>query len=150
MFTQAAIAPDPGDRAFDHPPARQHREGRHGGRLHIDRIPTPAARALDDLQGPAALFFHLCAEPLAAIRHVRPDVLQALAAIIGGRQEPWRHVRIPQVRGVDKGAQEETRRINEEMALAAIEFLGAIIAMRPPFSVVFTVWASMTAADGCG
>jgi hypothetical protein len=51
---------------------------------------------------------------------------------------------------VDKGAQEETRRINEEMALAAIELLGAIIAMRPPFSVVFTVWASMTAADGCG
>jgi hypothetical protein len=51
---------------------------------------------------------------------------------------------------VDEDTQEETRRVNEEMALAAVEFLGAIIAMRPPFSVVFTVWASMMAAEGCG
>jgi hypothetical protein len=51
---------------------------------------------------------------------------------------------------VDEDTPQETRRVNEEMALAAVEFLGAILPMRPPFSVVFTVWASMMAAEGCG
>jgi hypothetical protein len=49
---------------------------------------------------------------------------------------------------VDEDTQEETRRVNEEMARAAVELLRAIIAMRPPVSGVFTVWASMIAADG--
>jgi hypothetical protein len=51
---------------------------------------------------------------------------------------------------VDEDTHEETRRINEDMTLAPIELLRAVIAMRPPFSVVFTVWASMMAAEGCG
>ena len=49
---------------------------------------------------------------------------------------------------MDEDMQQETRRFHEEMACAAVEFFGAIIAVRPPFSVVFTVWASMIAADG--
>jgi hypothetical protein len=40
---------------------------------------------------------------------------------------------------VDRDTPQKTRRLNEEMALAAIAFLGTIMAMRPPFSVVFTV-----------
>jgi hypothetical protein len=51
---------------------------------------------------------------------------------------------------MDADAPEETRRLNEKMALAAVEFFGTIIARRPPLSVVFTVWAAMTAADGWG
>jgi hypothetical protein len=39
---------------------------------------------------------------------------------------------------MDEDAQQETRRVNEEMALAAVEFLRAVIAMDPPVSVVFT------------
>jgi hypothetical protein len=51
---------------------------------------------------------------------------------------------------VDEDTQEETRRLNEEMALAPIELLRTVIAMDPPFSVVLTVCASMMAAEGCG
>jgi hypothetical protein len=51
---------------------------------------------------------------------------------------------------MDEDTQQETRRVNEEMALAAVEFLRAVIAMDPPFSVVFTVCASIIAAEGCG
>jgi hypothetical protein len=51
---------------------------------------------------------------------------------------------------MDEDKQQETRRINEEMALAALEFFGAIISVDPPFAVVFTVCASMMAAEGCG
>jgi hypothetical protein len=51
---------------------------------------------------------------------------------------------------MDEDTQQETRRINEEMTFAAIEFLRAVITVDPPFSVVFTVCASIIAADGCG
>jgi hypothetical protein len=51
---------------------------------------------------------------------------------------------------MDEDTQQETRRIHEAMALAAVEFLRAIIAVGPPFSVVLTVCASMLAAEGCG
>ncbi len=51
---------------------------------------------------------------------------------------------------MDEDTQQETRRLNEEMALAPIELLRAVIPMRPPCAVVFTVCASMMAADGCG
>ena len=78
------------------------------------------------------------------------EVLQPLAGLVGGGQEPGGHVRIPQIGGVDEDTHEETRRVNEEMALAAVELLRAVIAVGPPFSVVFTVWASMIAAEGCG
>ena len=51
---------------------------------------------------------------------------------------------------MDEDTHEETRRLNEGMALAPIELLRAVIPMRPPLSVVFTVWASMMAAEGWG
>ena len=79
-----------------------------------------------------------------------PDVLQSLTGLIRGGQQPGSHVCIPQIGGVDEDTHEETRRVNEEMALAAVKFLRPIVAVGPPFSVVFTVCASMMAADGCG
>jgi hypothetical protein len=51
---------------------------------------------------------------------------------------------------MDEDTPQETRRLNEEMALATVECLGAIVAVAPPFAVVLTVWASMMAAEGCG
>jgi hypothetical protein len=49
---------------------------------------------------------------------------------------------------MDENTPQESRRLNEERALAAVEFFGPLIAMRPPFSVVFTVRASPPAAEG--
>jgi hypothetical protein len=51
---------------------------------------------------------------------------------------------------VHEDTPQATRRRNEEMALAAMAFFRAIIAVGPPVSVAFTVWASMTAAAGWG
>jgi hypothetical protein len=65
-------------------------------------------------------------------------------------QEPWRRGRLTQIGGMDDDTQEESRRLNEEMACAAVALLPPIVAVRPPFPVVFTVWASMMAADGWG
>jgi hypothetical protein len=58
--------------------------------------------------------------------------------------------RLPQIGGVDQDTQEETRRLDEAMACAAIEWLPPIVAVDPPCSVIFTVWAAMTAVEGWG
>lgn len=44
--------------------------------------------------------------------------------------------------------QEQTQRIRQKMALPAAQSLVAVIAMDPPFSVVFADWLSMIAALG--
>jgi hypothetical protein len=133
-----------------HPPVRQDGKGRHRRRLHTDGVPAPAPRPLHNLKDPTALLCHPGAELLAPIGHIGPDVLQPIEGRVCGGEQPGGHVSISQIGGVDEDTQEETRRINEEMTLAPIELLRAIIAMRPPFSVVFTVWASMMAAEGWG
>jgi hypothetical protein len=74
---------------------------------------------------------------------------QPIAGGVGRGQQPRGHVRLSQIGGVDEDTPEETRRLNAEMARAAVEFLGAVIAVAPPFSVVLTVWASMMAPEGC-
>ncbi len=150
LFAQPSIPSNPGDRAFHHPAARQHREGGHGRRFHADGVPAPAPGALHDFSVPAALLRYPGTELLPAIGHVRPEVLQPSEGRVGGGEQPRRHVRIPQVGGMDEDTQQETRCVNEEMALAAVEFFGAVVAARPPFSVVFTVCASIIAAEGWG
>jgi hypothetical protein len=87
LSAEAALTPDPGDRAFDHPPAR----------------------ALPDLQGPAARLCPPRAEPLPAVGRGRPDVLPPRAGLAGGCREPGGHVGIPQVRGMDEDTHRETR-----------------------------------------
>jgi hypothetical protein len=77
-------------------------------------------------------------------------VLQALESRVGCGEQPRRQVGIPQISGMDEDTPQETRRLNEAMTFAAIELLRAVITVDPPFSVVFTVCASIIAPDGCG
>jgi len=49
---------------------------------------------------------------------------------------------------VDDDAKQEAGGIDRDMALATLDFLGGIVAARPPFSVVLTLWVSMMAAVG--
>jgi hypothetical protein len=51
---------------------------------------------------------------------------------------------------MDEDTPQETGRLHEAMACAAVEFLRAVIAVGPPCSVVFTGCASMIAAEGGG
>lgn len=56
------------------------------------------------------------------------------------------------VGGMDERVHQEALRIDENMPLLALDLLSRIIAMRvmePPFSALFTLWLSMTAAVGC-
>jgi hypothetical protein len=57
-------------------------------------------------------------------------------------------VSILNISGVDDDTEQETRGIDPDMALAAFDLLGGIVAARPPFSVVLTLWVSMITAVG--
>jgi hypothetical protein len=52
---------------------------------------------------------------------------------------------------MDKSVQQQAKRVNEKVALLALDFLARIVAVRivnPPFSALFTLWLSMMAALG--
>jgi hypothetical protein len=51
---------------------------------------------------------------------------------------------------VDDHAQQQARGVDREVPLAALELLGRVVAARPPFSVVLTLWVSRMAAVGLG
>ena len=59
-------------------------------------------------------------------------------------------VRVLDVGGMDDHAQQQTRAVDRDVALAALDPLGGVPAARPPFSVVFTLWVSTIAAVGLG
>jgi hypothetical protein len=44
--------------------------------------------------------------------------------------------------------EQQSLRVDPNVALAPLDLLGGVIAARPPFSVVFTLWLSMMAAVG--
>jgi hypothetical protein len=44
-------------------------------------------------------------------------------------------------------AQQQARAVDRDVALAPLHLLGGVVAARPPFSVVRTLWASTIAAD---
>jgi len=61
-------------------------------------------------------------------------------------------VAILNARRMDGDAQQKAKRVDEDVPLAARDFLRAIIALRierrPPFGVPFTLWLSIMAAVG--
>ena len=57
-------------------------------------------------------------------------------------------VGILDIGGVNDDARQQAKGIDRNMALASFDLLGGIVAARPPFSVVLTLWVSMIAAVG--
>jgi len=49
---------------------------------------------------------------------------------------------------MDKDTEQEAGGIDPDMALAPLDLPGGIVAARPPFSVVLTLWVSMMTAVG--
>ena len=51
---------------------------------------------------------------------------------------------------MDDDAEQQARGVDRDVALAALDLLSRVVAARPPFSVVLTLWVSMIAALGLG
>jgi hypothetical protein len=54
------------------------------------------------------------------------------------------------VRRMHHHGQQQPHGVNHNVTLASFHLLTSVIATRPPFSVVFTDWLSMMAAEGVG
>jgi hypothetical protein len=66
------------------------------------------------------------------------DLLQQIPGAVG----------VLDIGGMDEDTEQEAGGIDPDMALAALDLLGGIVAARPPFSVVLTLWVSMMTAVG--
>ena len=114
---QPAVAADPGKGALDDPAFGQDDE-------------AMGIAALDDLQGPSTglgdHFGHLW--PLVA--GVGEDAFDERKGSPRGAQQVARTVAILHVGGVDDHAQQEAQRIDQDVALAAGDFLPRIKALR--------------------
>ena len=67
------------------------------------------------------------------------------------RHEERAAVAVLNVGGGDDGVHQEALRIDQNVSLLALDFLACIVARRvmdPPFSALFTLWLSITAAVG--
>ena len=141
VLGEAAAAIEPGQGTLDNPAHRQHHE---------------AVRLL-------RTFHNLDREMGQNLCHGGGE-LRPLIAGIGeqlhqegihpeqGREEQNAAIAILDVRRVHHGVQQQTYRVDQDMALLPLDLLARIIPGRidagPPFSVLFTLWLSITQAVG--
>ncbi len=93
----------------------------------------PVARAVDALAGVAAVGPDLLERRVLGAREF-DDVRAAVAVLDVGR--------------VNQDGAGQAACVDDQMALAPLDFLAGVVAERPPFSVVLTVWLSTIPALG--
>jgi hypothetical protein len=139
ILGEAPTAIEPGDGALDDPALRQELEAR-------------TIAAFDDLELPVRDGAEDLFELGALIGAVADDLLEK------GKQSPHRleqgrrAVAVLHVGRMHLHAQQQAERVNEEMALLALDLLAGVIArridLRPPFSAPLTLCESMMATVG--
>jgi len=137
IFAQPSVLSQPGEGALDDPAFGQNLES------------AGIITTLDDLQRPAAKGSGPFNQ-LPGISAIRPDQLQPPEGSGEFRQHQLGPVAILQTGGMHHHAQDQAQGIDDDMPLAAVDFLPRVKTAYPPFSVVFTDWLSMTAAVGVG
>jgi hypothetical protein len=108
--------------------------------------------ALDDLELPGAGLGDCCRHFGALIGAIGEDRLDEREQPARPAQQRAGAVAVLHVGGMDNDVQEKTERVDENVPLAARDFLARIEALRidrrPPFCAALALWLSMTAADG--
>ena len=108
--------------------------------------------ALDDLQPPGAGLGDDCSHLRPLVAAIGEDALDEGEQTTGSAQQFVGAVAILHTGGMDHDVQEEAKRIDENVPLAARDLLARIEALRidrrPPFCAALALWLSMTAADG--
>ena len=140
ILGEPSAAVEPGDGAFHDPSFWQDGEGVQFG-------------ALDDFDNPAAGAGGGQCRARTLIACVGEDTQnereQGSGAFVKNERGA---VAILDIGWVNGSAQQQAERVDEDMALLALDLLARIIAVRidpgPPFSALFTLWLSMMAAVG--
>ena len=114
---QAAVAADPGKGALDNPAFGQDDE-------------AMGIAALDDLQGPRAGLGDDLGHLRPLIAGVGKDAFDERKGSPRGAQQVARAIAVLHIGRVDRDAQQEAQRVDQDVALAAGDFLARIKALR--------------------
>lgn len=140
VLAQASMAPQPAKGPFDHPAARQDlKPGGHWGWFGIDGPPDACRRLAHHLDVPTQ---RLGDPPHAwpLVGRIDPDLSQPREPVPEACQEQFGPVPIRHMGWMDQDRQQQTRGVDEDVALAPIYLLAAVVPPDPPFSVVLTDW----------
>lgn len=83
-----------------------------------------------------------------AISRISPDFAKAREGLRQAIEQPTGHRAILITGFGDKGFEDQTFRIDDQVTFASLDLFACVVASTAPFSVVFTVWLSMMAALG--
>src|SRR5919202_2432475 len=110
------------------------------------------AAPADDLEPPAARPGHGLRGRLAAVGAVGEDDLDEREQPARGAQQRDGAIAVLDVGRKDRGAQQHADRVDQDVPLLAFDLLAGVVTRRidasAPFSALFTLWLSMTAAVG--
>ena len=137
VLAQPATTPQPRQCSLNHPPAWQH--------LEVMAGPGPP----HNLQDPAR-YGHHPVHQLAAVASVSPDESQAWESSYQFIYDQPRPISVLDIGRMHHHRQQQSHGIYDDVSLSTVDLLASIIATRPPFSVVFTLWLSIIAALGVG
>ena len=134
---QAAPAAEPAERPLRHPPPRDHDEALAPGEATDDDQGQPEQEAGEQSREPV-------------VSAIGEHDLEPRVEPLQPTQQVARTIGVLDVGGMNDDAEQQAGGVDRDMPLAALDLLCRIPAARPPFSVVFTLWVSITAALGLG
>ncbi len=137
VLAHTAVSTDPSEGTFHDPPLGQYRKARN------------LIASFDDLQCPAADSLRPI-DQLPGVATVGPDAFQSRVQASQLAKYQFGSVAVLNVGRMDHHRQDQTERVDDQVPLPTVHLLAGIVAARPPFSVVFTLWLSTMAADGDG
>ena len=110
-------------------------------------------RALDDFDIHLCHYFrHGAAKHWALIAAIGVEFQQERIHAEHGRHDQRAAIAILNVGGVHDGVDQQALRVDKNMPLLALDLLSRVVTRqidrRPPFSALFTLWLSITAAVG--
>ena len=137
VLAQPATTSQPRQCSLNHPSAWQ----------HLKLMAGPGT--LDDLHDPARHGHHPVLQ-LATVASVSPDESQAWESSYQFIDDQPRPISVLHIGRMHHHRQQQSQGIYDDVSLSTIDLFTSVIATRPPFSVVFTLWLSMIAALGVG
>ena len=141
ILCEPSATPEPCEGSFDDPAFWQ------------DDKAFSLIRALDDFDVHACQYFRDgVAEHRALIAAIGVEFQQERIQAEHGRHDQCTAIAVLDIGGVHDGMDQQALRVDENMPLLALDLLSRVVTRRinrgPPFSALFTLWLSITAAVG--
>lgn len=134
VFGQPPVSAKPAERSFNDSAPRENDETGPGDSAHDDQRQAEQEAGERDR------------EPV--INAIGEHRLEPAVQPLDPAQQASGAVGVLDVGGVDDDPEQEAGGIDRDVAFASPDLLGRVVAARPPFSVVLTLWVSIMAAVG--